>query len=188
MAKKGPKAITFTTQEMAISFWCISLIFALVMIDQTNMGATWIFFMFMILFFSFLSVAWLCYLFSKYTLNAFTDRIHHDYETWIRCDKTGMFTLQIVKKGSLGLSKGVAHGVKAAIINRGDTNYSLPNGNRVLLKFDALSHNINLDEAIGWQLIHKKWELLGYNAYEKAEADRKTLIKIEGKEDTAVGG
>jgi len=188
MARKGPKAITFTTQEMAITLWCISLIFALVMIDQTHMGGTWIFFMFMILLFSFLPVAWLCYLFSKYTLNVFTDRIHHDYETWVRIDKGGMITLQIVRKGPLGLSKGVAHGVKAAIINRGDTNYSFPNGNRALLKYDALSHNINLNEAIGWQLVHRKWGMLGYNAYVKAEEDGRTTIKIKKESTGAIGG
>jgi hypothetical protein len=182
--RKGPKPILFTTQEVAVTFWFISLIFTVVMIHETRMSGTWIFMMFMIQLFAFLPLAYLCYLFSKYTLNVFTDRIHHDYEVWIRCDKNGVFSLQIAKKGPLGLSKGIAHGVKAAIINRGDTGYSLPNGNRCILKYDPLSHNIKIDDALGWQLIRRKTGFIGYDAYAQAEEDERTLVKHTPTEKT----
>lgn len=183
MKRKGPKPIMATSQEIAISFWLTACVFG-VMLLRLKAPVEYDFMVVMMLIFSFISTGFLCYLFSKYNLNVFTDKIHPDYEFWIRLDKTKMATLQIARKDSLGLSKGIAHGAKAALINRGDYTISSPNGNKGLLVFDTMSHNLNLEEAMGWRLIKRKWGFIGYSAYEKALKEGGTLIEVPSKKET----
>ena len=100
--RKPPKPIALTSQEIAICWWCMSLLFVCLIfafsyrevvngvlflyLDELTMG----FFLAMSIIFSLIGVIWLCWPISKYNLNMNIDRLHHDWQGVIRVDKNGM--------------------------------------------------------------------------------------------------
>lgn len=200
LRKKGePKPIMLTSQEIAITFWCIALLFAMLMvfvlsrrIIDSDTGEMFYFYdaytlgfvLFMILFFSFFGIVWLCWGDSKFNLNMWKDRINPDWQGVLRADKNGLVTGQIMKKDSLGYNKGIAFGKKAGLINKGGFKLTLPNGNNLLLVVDFMSRNIDLAEAIGWMLYKRKHGFVGYNAYVQCKREKKTLLSFNKDKDS----
>lgn len=197
LRKKGEgRPISLTSQEISITMWCISLLFAAILVYMLGIrmidpstgemfyvydGATLGFILFMILFFSFFGIVWMNWGHSKWGLNSWTDRISHDWQSTIRIDKTGIVTNQVMKKDSLGYTKGIAFGKKAGTINKGGFKLTHPNGNPVLLVVDFMSRNVNISEAIGWRLYKRKHGIIGYDSYIKCKREKKTLLTYDGK-------
>lgn len=187
------RAISVTNSEISVIFFIFGLILSIMIlkiimdmwVQVPLMEFILIIFLLIIsLIFYFIAMAWTNYLITKYKLNPFIDRVTNpNYEIWLRFTKDRTFAPQIVMKGPLGQNKGLAHGEKADIINRGDFPITLLNGNRAVIKYDLLSHNVNLDHVVGWQLIKKKHGMLGYDAYAKAIEEDRTLFKLEEKQD-----
>jgi len=189
----GGRAITMTNSEVSGTFWLIGFIlFFIVFVIVWDMW-TQVLIMELMLVIFLLAVAlifftiawvWMNYLISKYDLNLLVDRITNpDYIGWIRFTRSKGLRFPIVKQGPLGQTKGMAYGAKADVINDGDYTVTLQNGNKAIIKSDLLSTNINLDEAIGWQLIKKHFGCFGFKAWEKCVDDKQTLFKIEEETD-----
>ena len=183
------RAISFSNSEIAISFWIVGFICTMVAMKLIwNLFVVaplgeFILIMFLLIIsavFYFMGASWLAFIISKYNYNLLIDKITNpDYTGWIRFTRNKNIRFNIVKKGPLGQIKGMANGVKADIINRGDYTLTLPNGNRVLLKHDLLNNNINLNDNLGWKLIKKHFGMVGFKAWEKCLSDGKTLFKID---------
>lgn len=189
MVSKRPFKIT--TQEIATLFWCVGLFIIIITLYMTYgmiytqtsaytgfiIPFDMILFLGMGVFFMFLGYAFPCYQISKWDCNPFMDKLEPGWDVWLRCAKNRRFAPQCVKTGPLGQEKGLVSGYKADIINRGDFSITLRNGNHAVLKYDLMSHNISLNEAVGWQLTTRKYGLLGTNAYKKCLSDEKTVKK-----------
>lgn len=128
-------------------------------------------------FFTFIGTVLPCYQISKYNLNMFIDRMEDGFDTWLRFTKGRKFAPQIVRTGPLGQQKGLVSGNKADIINRGDFPVTLLNGNHAVIKYDLMSHNVSLDEAMGWKLIGRKYGMLGSNCYKRCLSEDKIIKK-----------
>ena len=192
--RRSPKPIALTSQEIAICWWCMSLLFVCLVfafsyrevvngvlflyLDELTMG----FFLAMSIIFSLIGVIWLSWPISKYNLNMNMDRLHHDWQGVIRVDKNGMMHQTLMEKDSLGYDKGVALGKKIGLIQKEGLKLTLPNGNSVLLTFDVMSHNIDMLEALGWMLYKKKYKVVGYDAYKVYLNETKPEL-IEGNND-----
>lgn len=193
------RAFTATNSEVSMMFWMIGLILIIktiidlfdmhnqVVAKNPGLALTFmviIFFIGMATFFSFLAMAIPNYQISKNNLNILIDRITNpDYIGWIRFTRTKRLQFQLVKNGPLGQTKGMANGEKADVINDGSYTVITPCGNQAILVSDLLSHNINLERAVGWSLIHKHFGFLGFRAWEKAIEQGKILFKaLRGKD------
>jgi len=191
MPKK--RAMGITNQEVSISFWVVGFVCQLIVIVKIwgLFGQTgYIDFILMLFllgvssFFFLLSPTWINFLISKYELDLFINRITNpDFIGWIRFTKSKMCRIHIVKKGPLGQTMGLANDAKADIINQGDYTVTTPNGNQALVMMDMLSHNINLEKNVGWELINKHFGTLGFKACEKAMVDGKTLYPVKKGEE-----
>lgn len=198
------RAISFTTQETSTIFWTISMVMAMVAINycfdlfiQINpinpgIGSLLIFMLLILIIgkiFDFIAMALPNYKISKENLNWFIDKVDKDYIGWIRLTRNRKLRIQLVKCGPLGQTKGIAYGQKADVINTGDCTISNNIGNQAILKSDLLSTNINIDEAIGLNLIHKHHGLIGFDAYGEAIKKGKILFKTpkEKKQETTNG-
>lgn len=194
MSKK--RAITLTNSEISTIIWVLSLLFAVIAVvimfnmikpAWANSGVRGGFMLaitliVMSLLFGFGSMALPNYLISKHNLNLFIDRISNpDYIGWIRFTRNKKVSFQIVKTGPLGQTKGMAAGNKADVINTGEYTITTTNGNQAILVSDLLSTNINLTNAMGWNLIKKHFGLVGYRAYEKAIKDKEVVFNDEGE-------
>lgn len=187
MASTRP--ISITCSEVSIIFFIVAFMMSMIIFKVTFdmwvqvplMELLLILFLTgMSIFFYFMSMVWTNYYVTKYKLNPLIDRMTNpNYEIWLRFTKDKTFAPQIVAKGAFGQNKGIAHGEKSDIINRGDFPINLLNGNRAIIMYDLLSHNINLDEVLGWQLIKKKHGIIGYDAYGKAKELNRTEFEIE---------
>lgn len=194
MAKK--RAMGITNQEISISFWVIGFVCQLFTIKliwglytQAPLGdfILMLFLLSIASFFFFLAPMWMNYLISKFELDLFINKITNpDFIGWIRFTKSKMCRLQIVKKGPLGQTMGLANDAKADIINQGDYTITTPSGNQALIMMDMLSHNVNLEKNVGWNLINKHFGTLGFKACEKAMVDGKTIypMAVEVKEES----
>jgi len=196
MVSKRP--FKFTSQEIAAVFWCIGLFIIVVTLymsyrSQYNffvveMGM--VLFLGIGLFFMFLGFAFPCYQISKWDCNIFMDKLEQGWEGWLRFTKSRRFAPQCVRTGPLGQEKGLVAGHKADIINRGDFPITLRNGNHAVIKYDLMSHNINLVESLGWALMTRKYGLLGANAYRRCLQDGGTIAdkrKERDEEKKSVG-
>jgi len=188
----GKRAYGITNSEISSVLWLLSIVMTIISIkvvfdvlgpamgNPNIRGAAMIVIMlgFMSIIFSFASMGLPNYLISKYNLNILIDRIRNpDFLGWIRFTRNKRLCFQTVKCGPLGQTKGLADDEKADIINDGSYTVTTPCGNQAVLKSDLLSHNINLERAVGWQLIDKHFGLLGFRAWEKAEDDKKLVYK-----------
>jgi len=186
------RAFGITNSEISVIIWIIGFLMNVVVLKvifdvlSPAMGNPGISNAFMIILmmtfmgciFGFAAMALPNYLISKYNLNILVDRIRNpDFIGWIRFTRNKRLCFQVVKNGPLGQTMGVANGEKADIINNGGYTITTPSGNQAILKNDLLSHNINLEQAVGWQLIHKHFGLVGFRAWEKAEDDGKLVYK-----------
>lgn len=190
-----PRAIGITNQETSTIFWMIGLILTVIPIKYswdfytqlvlTNPAVAVKFTMMMFMLsiaivFYLMSMVLPNYLISKYNLDLFVNRITNpDYIGWLRFTKAKGMRSHIVKKGPLGQTKGVANGVKADCVNNGDYTVTLANGNQAIIKHDMLSHNLNLDKNVGWQLIKKHHGIIGFDAWEKCASDSETMFEVE---------
>lgn len=173
MGKNNPYSIT--TQEMSTVFFLMGFLMFAIVFLAFGLPMFILLLLFVALIFFFISMVTPNYAISKYNLNMFIDKITNpDFENWLRVTKNRTFAPQTVKKGVLGQSKGLVHGAKADIINRGDFTITLQNGNHALITYDSLSHNINLNHALGWKLIKRKFGFLGSSAFIKAYDENKT--------------
>jgi len=188
MVSKRPFKIT--SQEIATIMWCIGLFIIMMtfymsydaQFNQFIVDMSMIFFFAIGLMFTFIGYAFPCYQISKWDCNIYMDKLEVGWEGWLRFTKSRKFAPQCVRTGPLGQEKGLVSGHKADIINRGDFPITLRNGNHAVIKYDLMSHNINLIEALGWELISRKYGLLGANGYRKCLADEKTIDLAKGKE------
>lgn len=188
MSSKRP--FKFTTQEIATAFWCIGL-FIIIIFFYVCYGydplygmvfiipAQMILFLLIGVFFMFLGYVFPCYQISKWDCNVFMDKLEQGWDCWLRYTKSRRFAPQCVQTGPLGQMKGLVSGHKADIINRGDFPVTLRNGNHAVIKYDLMSHNINLNEATGWKLMARKYGFLGVNAFKRCISEKKT-VKKEG--------
>ena len=194
LRKRGePRPIAVTSQDIAITMWAIGFLFVMIVIvfAPVKMDAGRYFYLFeresflmlqiVALICFLISTVWLCYGISKYNLNMWLDKLHPDWQGWIRSDKTGQITCQIAKKDSLGYSKGIAFNKKAGVISRKGFKTNLPNGNSVIFVFDPMSHNADILEAVGWKLYKKIHGFIGYNAYVQFKKGKIELIKTDEK-------
>jgi len=192
MGKK--RAITMTNSEISAIIWVISLVFGVValfvifsmvkpVLNNPGVYGTFMLISTMVvmsLIFGFSSMALPNYMISKHNLNLFIDRISNpDYIGWIRFTRNKKVSFQIVKTGPLGQTKGMASGLKADVINNGDYTITTTNGNQAILVSDLLSTNINLDNALGWNLIKKHHGLIGFRAWERAAKDDEVVFDGE---------
>lgn len=189
MVSKRP--FKFTTQEIATVFWCIGLFITMITLYMSYQPLYNVFliefsmvFFFMIGFF-FMALGWIfpCYQISKWDCNVFMDKLEQGWTTWLRTTKSRRFAPQPVKTGPLGQEKGLVSGHKADIINRGDFPITLRNGNQAVHKYDLMSHNLNLNEAVGWKLLSRKYGFIGANAYRRCVSDEMTIKTDNKKED-----
>lgn len=186
------RAFGITNSEISAMIWIIGFLMSCIALKVTYdtfapaMGNPAISNAFMIVLmmffmntiFSFASMSLPNYLISKYNLNILVDRIKNpDFIGWIRFTRNKRLCFHVVKNGPLGQTKGTANGEKADAINDGSYTITTPSGNQAILKSDLLSHNINLERAVGWQLINKHFGLVGFRAWEKAEDDGKLVYK-----------
>jgi hypothetical protein len=195
------RAITLTNSEISMIFWVIYLIMAVFTMKtlwgywvqtshpilgnpQLNLEFTLLMFITVIgIFFSLMSVVLPNYLISKYNLNLLIDRISNpNWIGWIRFTRSKGLRFHIVKKGPLGQTKGYANDAEADVINTGDYTVTLQNGNQAIIKSDLLTTNINLEDAVGWQLIKKHYGVVGYKAWEKAADEGQLLFNVKKEE------
>jgi len=188
----GKRAYGITNSEISSILWIMSLVMFVISLKVTldilspAMGnpnirgafMTICLMVFMGIIFSFAAMGLPNYLISKYNLNILIDRIRNpDFLGWIRFTRNKRLCFQTVKSGPLGQTKGMANDEKADVINDGNYTVITPCGNQAILKSDLLSHNIDLERAVGWQLIDKHYGLIGFKAWEKAEDDKKLAYK-----------
>jgi len=176
MGKNNPYSLT--TQEISVVFFLMGFMIYMIVVVFFGLPLFMILLMIVALIFFAISMFTPNYQISKYNLNMFIDKITNpDWENWIRITKNRVFAPQTVKKGVLGQSKGLVHGAKADLINRGDFTVTFQNGNHGLVKYDTLSHNMNLNHTLGWKLIKRKFGFLGSTAFIKCYMDGRTVKK-----------
>jgi len=122
------------------------------------------------LIFIILTFVWINYLISYSGFQPAINKINPEkYDIWANVSKDHLLTLQVVKKGVYGQTKGIMRGHKADVIDKGDFPIRLKNGNPAILTHDLMSHNMNLKHAIAWKQIFKKEKVRsGKEAYHKA--------------------
>lgn len=126
---------------------------------------------FVSIFMTMSSLIWINYLISYNRLQPLINRIRPENEiVWVRITKDKLLTFHVAKKGVYGQTKGVMHRKKADVIDKGDYPISLINGNRAIFVSDRSSHNINVDNAVAWKQLFKKYKVKsGRDAYLKSE-------------------
>ena len=126
-----------------------------------------------IMFFAFAHV-FLNWLISYNKLQPFINKINPERDkVWLRVTKGKLFTAQIVKNGAYGQTKGLMNEQKADVIDKGDFPLRLMNGNPAILVYDLMSHNANVDHAVGWKQLFKRQKVSsGKEAYQKYKTDR----------------
>lgn len=114
---------------------------------------------------------WPNYLISYNKLQPLINRIRPEQDViWVRITKSGMLSFQIAKKGAYGQTKGIMHGQKADVINKGDFPIRCINGNSGILVYDMMSHNVNPKHAVAWKELFKNNKVrTGRDAYYKAK-------------------
>lgn len=140
-------------------------------------------------FFFLLAVAIPNYAISKNNLNILIDPISNpDYMGWIRFTRNKRVHFSTVKNGPLGQTKGVMNDEKADVLNDGGYTVITPCGNQAVLVSDLSLHNLNMDRAVGWNLVNKHFGWIGFKAYEKAVAKGKVLVNVDTKQQGDVDG
>lgn len=189
------RAITITTPEISTLFFAIGFLLMIFMVrnilnmhsyamtsGQLNLASsllTQVMIVFIMFFFFIIAVGFPVYQIVKNNLFVITDRITNpDWMGWFGFNRNKRWYPQLVNIGSLGKTMGLMNGEKADVINFGDYTVTLPNGNQVLVVNDMLSTNINLDIALGWNLIRKHYGVVGYQAYEMAAQQGKLMFDI----------
>lgn len=188
----GKRAIKISNSEISAFIWLMSFLFMVialvcvynmvkpVLADPSFMSLFMLIavMMFMSITFAFGAMALPNYLISKYNLNLLIDKISNpDFMGWIRFTRNKKILFQIISNGPLGQTKGIAHGEKADVNNDGSYTVITPSGNQAVIVNDLSSHNINMDRATGWNLIHKHFGFIGFRAWEKAADDGKLAYK-----------
>lgn len=188
----GKRAIRMSNSEISAIIWLMSLLFEVVALvciynmvkpalkDPGIMSLFMVITMMILMsiIFSLAAMALPNYQISKHNLNLLIDRITNpDFMGWIRFTRNKKILFQIVKNGPLGQTKGLAHGEKADVNNDGSYTVITPSGNEAIIVNDLSTHNINMDRATGWNLIHKHFGIVGFRAWEKAADDKKLVYK-----------
>lgn len=190
MRKAKGRAIGVTNSEISIVLWIVSFAIQLIAIKYVwsllleYPGIIDFFILIFLLpfslFMSFMAVFWTNYLISKYDLFLFTDKITNpDFIGWLRFTRSKGCRPAIVRKGPLGEVKGVANGVKASAINKGDYTVTLPNGNQCIIVHDMCHTNMNLEQNEGWEMIQRHHGLIGFSAWERAVDEGETLFDMD---------
>jgi len=188
------RAYNVTTSEISALFFGIGIIlsffvikdlfgmFAQVQVGNPGLAMQFIFLISLIgisIFFNLISMGLPNHVISKYNLTILIDKITNpDYMGWARVTRNKRLTFQTVKCAPLGQTKGMAYDMKADVINDGTYTITTPCGNPMIVVSDLLSTNINLENAVGWNLIKKHYGVFGYNAWEKCAEDRETLLPL----------
>lgn len=122
------------------------------------------------LIFSLFGIVWVNYLVSYNSLQPLINKINPERDViWVEITKNRLLTFKIARKGPYGQTKGLSHGHKADVIDKGDFPLRLKNGNPAILTYEMMSHNVNPKEAIGWKQLFKKHKVsTGEEAYNKA--------------------
>jgi len=157
-------------QTVSVMLYVVGM-FPLILVFAFPVGMTVTVLIIASVIFTLFSVLWINYLISYNRLQPLINRIRREnYLVWIRITKDKLLTFQVVKKGVYGQTKGIKHGMKADVIDKGDFPVQCLNGNPAIIVYDKSSHNQNLDEAIGWKQLFKKHKITtGISAYRKAK-------------------
>lgn len=190
------RAISITTPEVSTIFFGIGfLLFVFVLRNLINIlnwanyngmpglsstVMTSVLILAMMLFMFLIAVVFPNYQIVKYNLFLLIDRISNpDYIGWLGFNRNKRFFPQIVRIGSFGKTEGVMNDKKADVINDGTYTAILPNGNQALVATDMLSNNINMVNAVGWNLIQKHFGVIGFKAWEVAMSQDQLLFEIK---------
>ena len=121
--------------------------------------------------FTFMSIVYINYLVSYNRLTPLINRINRENEIiWVRVTKDKLLTFQVAKKGVHGQTKGIMHGKKADVVDKGDFPIQCLNGNNAIIVYDRMSRNVNLDQAVAWKQLFKKHKVsTGKDAYIKSK-------------------
>ena len=192
------RAISITTPEISTIFFGIGTLLMFFGISQLLSIRTWALFngqealggtiivtiivLFMMYFFFLIAVSFPLYQIVKNNLFIFMDRISNpDYIGWFGFNRNKKFYPQIVDIGSFGNTKGIMNNENADVINDGEYTVTTTNGNQSIIVNDMLSNNINLNNAVGWNLIKKHFGVFGFKAYELAMSKGETMFPVEKK-------
>lgn len=164
------RPFTITTQEMSAVTWIIG--FSIFFVTIMNIRGFPVEIIIIYLISAFVMGAAMFqpnWMITKYNLNMIIDKMTNpNYEGWIRVTTNKKVYFKIVEAGPLGQTKGIMSGDPADVINKGDYTVAFQNGNHAILVNDSMSVNANLEEELGWKLMHKKYGVFGYEAYRRA--------------------
>lgn len=168
--------MTFGHQEGAASIMILGFFFTLLPLFANILLIIKIFIIvgfFLIL----MAFIWINGVISSNGLGVLINRINPDkHEVWVRISKSKHLSFQKVKKDVYGRTKGIMQNKKADVIDKGDFPIRLKNGNPAIIAYDLMSHNVNLNEAVAWKKIFKKYKLRsGKKAYQKAVEDEEVI-------------
>ena len=192
------RAITITTPEVSTIFFGIATLLMFFGISQLLNMNTWasingmdnlsatiittILIIFIMFFFFLIAVSFPVYQIVKNNLFIFMDRISNpDFVGWFGFNRNKKFYPQIVNIGSFGNTEGVMNDENADVINDGEYTTTTTNGNQAIIVNDMLTTNINLNNAVGWNLIKKHFGVVGFKAYELAMNTGETMFPVEEK-------
>jgi len=121
--------------------------------------------------FTLFGIIWINYLVSYNQLTPLINHIRADKELiWVHVTKDNLLTFKLAKTGVYGQTKGMMGSKKADVINKGDFPIRFINGNRGIITYEKMSHNINLDHAVAWKKLFEEQKIsTGEEAYQKAK-------------------
>lgn len=192
------RAIAITTPEISTVFFGIGTLLMIFGISQLLKIHEWASFngqfelsgtiittiivLFIMYFFFLIAVAFPVYQIVKNNLFIFMDRISNpDYIGWFGFNRNKKFYPQIVSIGSFGNTKGIMNSENADVINDGEYTVTTTNGNQAIVVNDMLSNNIDMDNAVGWNLIKKHFGVIGFKAWELCMSKGETMFPVEKK-------
>ena len=192
------RAIAITTPEISAVFFGIGTLLMVFGISQLLTIQKWaningqvalagtvitiIIILFLMYFMFLIAVAFPSYQIIKNNLFILIDRISNpDFIGWFGFNRNKKFYPQIVDIGSFGNTKGIMNNENADVINDGEYTVTTTNGNQAIIVNDMLSNNIDLNNAVGWNLIKKHFGVFGFKAYELCMTEGKTLFPVEEK-------
>jgi len=192
------RAISITTPEVSSIFFGIGtllMVFGISQLLSINKWAVYngqgslsgtiivtIFVLIIMWFFFLIAIAFPLYQIVKNNLFIFMDRISNpDFIGWFGFNRNKKFYPQIVDIGSFGNTKGIMNNENADVINDSKYTATTTNGNQAIIVNDMLSNNIDLDNAVGWNLIKKHFGVVGFKAYELCMTKGETIFPVEEK-------
>lgn len=116
------------------------------------------------------AICWMPYLVGKYRLRPQIDRCKEGETCWNRVTKDRIIVSQFVDKGPYGQNKGVTYKEKADIIDDGSFACKYLNGNSVVIMYDLMNVNADLNKSVARKQMMKDHGIRsGVEGYKKAK-------------------